>query len=109
MTILCHIDDLPEGSAKGFSLQSDSLFALRYDGQFFVYRNSCPHLGVELNWLEDQFLDADNTLIQCATHGALFAIDSGECLAGPCRGKHLQAIPFEIVDSRILVRVDGLQ
>jgi nitrite reductase/ring-hydroxylating ferredoxin subunit len=103
MTTLCHIDDLAEGGAKGFSLALDSLFALKRDGQIFVYRNSCPHLGVELNWLEDQFLDADNALIQCATHGALFIIESGECVAGPCRGKHLEAIPYTIVDNRIEV------
>jgi nitrite reductase/ring-hydroxylating ferredoxin subunit len=109
MKSLCHIDDLTEGSAKGFSLEFDSLFALKRDGQIFIYRNSCPHLGVELNWLEDQFLDADNALIQCATHGALFAIDTGECLAGPCRGKYLQAIPFAIVDDRIEVDLNGLQ
>ncbi len=105
MTILCHIDDLPEDCAKGFSLEFDSLLALKRDGQIFVYRNSCPHLGVELNWLDDQFLDADNALIQCATHGALFAIDTGECLAGPCRGKYLEAIPFAIVEQQIEVNI----
>jgi nitrite reductase/ring-hydroxylating ferredoxin subunit len=103
MTSLCHIDDIAEGSAKGFALEFDSLFVVKRDGQIFVYRNSCPHLGVELNWLEDQFLDADNTLVQCATHGALFIIDSGECVAGPCRGKHLTAIPFAIVAGHIEV------
>jgi nitrite reductase/ring-hydroxylating ferredoxin subunit len=101
MTTLCRIDDLAEGGAKGFATERDSLLVLKRDGQIFVYRNSCPHLGVELNWLDDQFLDADHALIQCATHGALFAIDSGRCLAGPCRGKYLQAIPFALVDDRI--------
>lgn len=98
MTALCKADDLVEGDAKGISLDSDSLIALKRDGEIFVYRNSCPHLGVELNWLDDQFLDADGALIQCATHGALFSIETGACIWGPCKGKYLEAIPFSIVD-----------
>jgi nitrite reductase/ring-hydroxylating ferredoxin subunit len=101
--VLCNVDDLDEGGAKGFAVADDSLIALKRDGQIHVYRNSCPHLGVELNWLEDQFLDADGALIQCATHGALFAIDTGECIWGPCVGKYLEAVPFSIVGGRIEV------
>ena len=40
----------------------------------------------------DQFLDPSNSLIQCATHGALFLIENGECVAGPCAGQSLTAI-----------------
>lgn len=87
---LCAVEDLVEGSAKGFVVGALSVFALAHDGQIHVYRNSCPHLGVELNWLEDQFFDADGALIQCATHGALFDPASGVCLAGPCRGQALE-------------------
>lgn len=101
MTALCRADDLVEGGAKGISLSSDSLVALKRDGEIFVYRNSCPHLGIELNWLEDQFLDADGALIQCATHGALFTVETGICVWGPCKGKHLERIPFSIVDGQI--------
>ena len=96
MTALCHVDDLGENQAKGFELGNDSMFAIKRDGQIYVYRNSCPHRGVELNWLEDQFLDGDGELIQCATHGALFVIESGECIYGPCRGQYLQAVAFSI-------------
>ncbi len=32
------------------------------------------------------------SLIQCATHGALFLIESGECVAGPCAGQFLAAL-----------------
>jgi len=33
-------------------------------------------------------------LIQCATHGALFRIRDGYCVAGPCAGQGL--IPLEV-------------
>lgn len=58
----------------------------------YVYANRCPHRGVALEWQPDEFLDTSASLIQCATHGALFLIESGECVAGPCEGKSLRAI-----------------
>jgi nitrite reductase/ring-hydroxylating ferredoxin subunit len=102
---ICGVDDIDEGQARGFEIGETSLFALKRDGRLFVYRNSCPHLGVELNWLEDQFLDLDGALIQCATHGALFDPESGECLSGPCRGQALTALPFHIENGGIHVRL----
>lgn len=90
MTFLCRSDELDDPGSLG--LDEQGLFVVKRDGQIFAYRNNCPHLGVELNWLEHQFLDSDNALIQCATHGALFVIDSGECVAGPCLGEALQPV-----------------
>ena len=101
MTVLCHVNDIPDEQSKGFEIGDDNLFAIKKDGQVYLYRNSCPHLGVELNWQEDKFLDMDGMLIQCSTHGALFLIEDGECVAGPCQGQRLQSIAFEIVDGQI--------
>ena len=101
MTVLCHIDDINDESSKGLELGDSSFFAVKKNGQVYVYRNHCPHLGVELNWQEDQFLDMDGMLIQCATHGALFLIENGECVSGPCLGQRLEAIPFTLVDGNI--------
>ncbi|MNT92136.1 hypothetical protein D3C72_2333610 [compost metagenome] len=48
-----------------------------------------------MEWLPDQFLDSSGSLIQCATHGALFLIESGECVAGPCAGESLLPLALE--------------
>lgn len=93
---LCNTNDIEEQNSKGFEIGDVNLFAVKKDGQIFIYQNHCPHLGVELNWLEDQFLDSDNALIQCATHGALFLIESGECISGPCVGEVLKALPHTL-------------
>ena len=92
MSFLCKLSEIPDNGSKGIERDDDNLFVIARNGQYYAYRNSCPHLGVELNWLEDQFLDRDDALIQCATHGALFIVESGECVAGPCLGDSLQAI-----------------
>lgn len=101
MRFLCKISELPENASKGFELDEGSVFVVCRDGGYYAYRNSCPHLGVELNWLEDQFLDSDNALIQCATHGALFIIESGECVAGPCLGASLQALDVRVIEDEL--------
>jgi nitrite reductase/ring-hydroxylating ferredoxin subunit len=92
MKRLCAPNELAEGQSRGFVIEDEKLFAVRKDGQVFVYRNRCPHKGISLEWLPDQFLDPSACLIQCATHGALFLIDSGECVAGPCAGQSLEAL-----------------
>jgi nitrite reductase/ring-hydroxylating ferredoxin subunit len=99
--VLCHRDDITDNGSKEFLLSGKQLFAVKKRGQVFVYRNVCPHLGLPLNWVPDQFLDLDRELIQCASHGARFRIDNGQCVAGPCVGKALTAIEFEEIDGVI--------
>ena len=71
---------------------------MRTETGVVVYRNRCPHAGFELNWLPDRFLDRDGRHIHCQVHGALFAIATGRCVTGPCAGKHLEPVPFSILD-----------
>ncbi|MCB1649285.1 MAG: Rieske (2Fe-2S) protein [Gammaproteobacteria bacterium] len=103
MITLCHVDDIEEGTSKGFEVAGKFLFAVKKDGDMFLYYNYCPHLGTPLEWLDDQFLDSDGALIQCSTHGALFLIDSGKCILGPCKGKSLKAIPFILGNGFMMV------
>jgi nitrite reductase/ring-hydroxylating ferredoxin subunit len=92
LKFLCSSDHVPQNQSRGLEFDGLKLLAVRRDGQVFVYQNRCPHRGVALEWQADQFLDPSASLIQCATHGALFLIESGECVAGPCEGQSLRAI-----------------
>jgi nitrite reductase/ring-hydroxylating ferredoxin subunit len=76
---------------------------VREKQSFFIYRNQCPHLGVPLEWRPDDFIDPDSELLRCATHGALFLPETGECVAGPCRGQFLTPIPFVLDDNQIQI------
>lgn len=105
MTKLCHIDDIEEGEAKGFYAPEGAYLAVKKDAQLYLYRNICPHLGTPLEWQEDQFLDQDGELIQCASHGALFIIETGECVYGPCAGMSLVKVKFDLLEGQVcLVR-----
>lgn len=92
MKRLCAATDLRESESRGFESEGLKLLAVRRQGQVFVYRNRCPHRGIALEWQPDRFLDDSASLIQCASHGALFLIETGECVAGPCEGQTLTAI-----------------
>ena len=96
MKHLCHSDDIEEGYSRGFELGEQKLFAVKKDAIIFVYENRCPHLGIELEWLEDQFLDQEGALIQCSTHGALFTIEEGDCVSGPCVGQQLRRLEVKL-------------
>ena len=88
---LCHLDHIPDGGSKSLQYGEYSLFAIRKGQTAYVYYNRCPHLGLPLEWQADQFLTADKSLIQCATHGALFEVNSGACISGPCQGQALRS------------------
>lgn len=105
MQRLCNSNHLAEGSSRGFVIAGSSLLLVRREGRVYAYRNRCPHRGIPLEWQPDQFLDASASLIQCATHGALFLIESGECVAGPCAGESLEALACREQDDGIWVAV----
>ncbi|MCG8316603.1 MAG: Rieske 2Fe-2S domain-containing protein [Pseudomonadales bacterium] len=101
MTILCSVNDVTESSAKGFEIDGHQVVAVKRNDQFYVYVNSCPHIGIMLEFVPDQFLDRDQQYIQCANHGALFEIESGLCIAGPCNGKALKPVAIEIQNNNV--------
>jgi len=93
MKFLCPPQALAQNSSLGFDIDGRKLLVVRREGIAYFYINRCPHRGVPLEWQPDQFLDPSASLIQCATHGALFLIETGECVAGPCAGQSLTALP----------------
>jgi nitrite reductase/ring-hydroxylating ferredoxin subunit len=108
--LLCRLAELPEGSSRGFTVDVDSgrddIFLVRKNGRLFGYRNSCPHTGSPLDWVPDQFLNIDGDLIQCATHHALFRIEDGACIAGPCAGRELSPVTLEIRNDEIFLMLE---
>ncbi len=99
MYILCSLDAIEANSSKGFQSPLGPIFAVKKKKKVFLYANECPHMGINLEWVPDQFLDSSKQLIQCALHGAQFLIKTGECIYGPCKGKALRPIPYEINDN----------
>ena len=101
MSVLCACDDVAKGKARGFELHGNKYIVVHTPPDFYVYLNRCPHLHIPLEWEADNFLDSEGELIRCSTHGALFIIQTGECVAGPCVGQSLTSVPFSITDGQI--------
>lgn len=96
-----HAADVPENGSKGFVCNGEKYFAVKKQSKLYIYKNSCPHIGIALEWVEDQFLDTSRTMIQCANHGALFVIESGTCVTGPCSGQKLTRVKFALNDGMV--------
>lgn len=103
MTIVCPENEITEKSAKGYDVDGQAVVITRKDGQLYVYVNSCPHLGIPLEFQPNEFLDMEKRFIQCANHGALFEIETGDCIAGPCTGQTLKSLPFQIENGNIIL------
>ncbi|KHO17457.1 Rieske [Acinetobacter baumannii] len=97
MERICMTEEVPEREARAFdTLQGTTIFITQRDGSFYAYQNLCPHLQTELEYLENQFLDQDQEYIQCSTHGALFNVETGECISGPCLGDFLNKVEIKV-------------
>ena len=110
--LLCRLDELADPGSKGS--QADlggavhEIVVVRRNNRVYGYINRCPHTGGPLDWMPDQFLSFDKRHIQCATHAALFRLDDGICVAGPCAGDHLTAVLLQVEAGNIYLLTDGL-
>ena len=94
---LGRVEDIPDGGSAGYDIETEHgrrlYMAVRRDDRVFVYVNSCPHTGGPLDFEPGRFLNLERTRILCTNHGALFRIEDGYCLSGPCAGKNLEPAP----------------
>ena len=102
------LDELPDPGCREFTIGSGDWpfkgFVVRQGDQVFAYQNYCAHVGHPLNWAPDAFLTKDRSNIICASHGAMYEIESGLCIAGPCLGKTLHPVEVRVTDGTVIVR-----
>ncbi|HET8731595.1 MAG TPA: Rieske (2Fe-2S) protein [Moraxellaceae bacterium] len=107
MQKLCDLNDIPDGDAIGVATSSGEIVVVREGRQVMAYRNQCPHLGIELNFMPDVFLDTEKRYIQCANHGALFQIEDGLCVWGPCQGESLVTVKVQLIDDSVWLATES--
>ncbi len=105
-TELCSLDAIGDPGAKGFLLSDEDglpvkMLVVRKGKQVRGYVNRCPHNGIPLDFMPDDFFDLTRRYIQCATHGAVFEIADGLCIEGPCRGKRLEPFAVSVDGERV--------
>ena len=104
---LCRLDEIGDPGSKGFEKidGQEDFFVVRRGDAVFGYRNSCPHYGAPLDWKPDAFLSFEKDSILCSMHGALFTIDEGMCIDGPCPGQALESVNVDIRDGQLFLAV----
>lgn len=88
---LCNSRELVDGGlAVPFDVvyagQTCRAFAIRFGGQPQAYLNRCTHVAMELDWQPNRIFDDSGQWLLCASHGAAYRPDTGQCAGGPCKG-----------------------
>src|SRR3990167_9441071 len=88
---LCKAVKLLEGGLAvpfdvNFAGQTCRAFAIRYEGMVQAYLNRCTHVAMELDWQPNQIFDDSGQWLLCASHGAAYRPETGQCVGGPCQG-----------------------
>ncbi len=88
---LCISPELIEaGQAVPFDVvyagQTCRAFAVRFKGLPHAYLNRCTHVAMELDWQPNRVFDDSGQWLLCASHGAAYQPDTGQCAGGPCQG-----------------------
>ncbi|MCY7312452.1 MAG: Rieske 2Fe-2S domain-containing protein [Pseudoxanthomonas sp.] len=82
---------------------AESVIVHRVGNEVRAWLNVCPHAGRRLDWAPGKFLKSAEGLLVCAAHGASFELDRGDCVAGPCRGDSLRAVPVRVRDGMLVL------
>ena len=105
---VARVGEIPSGKSRKFVLEHHGreveCFLVNWRGAHHAYVNKCRHVPMSLDWVENRFFDESGDLILCPTHGACYAPDTGDCVAGPAYGKSLVRVPLELRDGEIWAR-----
>ena len=106
------VGELTHGQSKKFTLRRGGrdfeAMLINCQGNFFAYTNRCPHVGLTLDWVDNQFFTVDSRYLMCANHGAVFEPSTGECVWGPCAGASLQNLALNIEGGKIFARYPSI-
>ncbi|WP_066794476.1 Rieske (2Fe-2S) protein [Sphingomonas soli] len=97
---------IPDNAARNFVLEMRAGrfhgFVVRKGETVHGYVDRCAHMALPLTQTLDDYLTPDGALIQCSWHGALYRIDDGACVGGPCVGAKLTPWPVAVIDGMIV-------
>lgn len=102
------IDVIADGAARNFVLQLRAGrfhgFVVRRGEQAFGYVDRCPHAGLPLAQALDEYLSPGGDMIVCSWHGALFQVEDGACVGGPCVGQRLTPWPVAVENGMLVTQ-----
>ncbi len=93
------LSDLPDGRPIGVQVAGRRLAVVRRGERVFAVDDRCAHRGFPLH---DGTVDG--TTIRCRTHGACYALESGEVVRGPAR-RAVRTYPVIVEGETVVVEL----
>ena len=114
---LCHVDEVPVGSKKAFTVKSIPIvLAHSVKDEFFAIYGLCPHqraalsdgtlggLAVADEIGADFCYEREGEILRCAWHGFSYDVTTGVCLAAPERLR-VKTYPLVIEQNEVFLDV----
>ncbi|HEV8541507.1 MAG TPA: Rieske 2Fe-2S domain-containing protein [Verrucomicrobiae bacterium] len=79
-------------------------FLALIESEIVCYENVCRHLPLPLDYGDGRFFTEDEKHFVCQTHGAMYDLQNGLCVAGPCVGASLKKIHVEVRGDEIWIQ-----
>jgi 3-phenylpropionate/trans-cinnamate dioxygenase ferredoxin component len=95
------IDEIPNGTAKSFTINGEFIAVVNCDGTFYAINNICSHAYAELDQGE---VDTDDCTIECPLHGSTFSLESGRPRTLPAV-MPVATYPVQVIGDEIQVAV----
>jgi 3-phenylpropionate/trans-cinnamate dioxygenase ferredoxin component len=95
------IDEIPNGTAKSFTISGEFIAVVNCDGTFYAINNICSHAYAELDQGE---VDTDDCTIECPLHGSTFSLESGRPRTLPAV-MPVATYPVQVIGDEIQVAV----
>jgi len=100
-------ETLAPGQSAKFALRCTGKavegFVINHHGRFYAYVNRCAHVGTPLDVWPNDFFTEDGRHLICATNGAVYVTETGECIAGPCPGASLTPLRVALEGKTLVV------
>lgn len=98
-----------DGSTRSFTTrvrgEEFKGFVVRKGDRYFAYQNLCRHLPVTLDLDDGHFFTHDRNHLQCHMHGAVYEIESGLCIEGPCEGARLHPLTVKEEAGQLVIQI----
>lgn len=94
---VCPAGDLEPGMAVRVVVEGAPVAVFNVDGEFYAISDTCSH---EESSLSEGFIDGD--IVECAKHGAIFHIPTGEVRSLPAT-RSVQTFATSVEDGALFV------